>query len=142
MFSARSHQTSPGVERAVAKFQFVLFESTADFEKFLADLDDWRERGGALRLQAQKNAGCFQYRSFPLAVGAEKQIERGTDIDRYAFETTEIAQPQIRQHLGKFSHRGTNNRNARSEHGILPAPSGHPVRLSETADYNSAGRTD
>src|SRR5207237_4003182 len=69
----------------------------------LTDLDHRRERRRALRLQTQKNAGRFQYRSFSLAIRAEKQIENRTDIERYAFETTEVAQPQIRQHLEKLS---------------------------------------
>ena len=81
----------------------MFFELAADFEKCFTDLDHRCERRRALRLQTQKNAGCFQYRSFSLAIRAEKQIESRTDIDRQAFEATEIAQPQTRQHLGKLS---------------------------------------
>ena len=72
--------------------------SAHDTERLLPEAHHRRERGAALRLQPQKNAGRLQDRSFSLPVSRDEKIETGSELDCEGLEAAEIPELKFGEH--------------------------------------------
>jgi hypothetical protein len=91
-------------ERAVAKFEQVIFQLAGKGEGFFSEADCRREGGTALRLQSQENASRFQDRCFPLPVPADEKIEARPEFDPKRFEAAKIPELKFSEHNSSNYH--------------------------------------
>jgi hypothetical protein len=91
-------QRNLSAQSAVTKFQPMIAEPPRDPKRLLAEANHRRERGVALRLQPQKNAGRLQDRRFPLPVSCDEKIEAGRELDRKRLEAAEIPELKFGEH--------------------------------------------